>query len=136
VGVLALSLAACALLYLPIAAFSWPTGIPSVSVLGSIAILAVVCTTGGFIVFAALIAEIGPVRSTVITYVNPAVAVLFGVLVLGERLGTASIAGLALILAGSWVSTRARREEPEGAGRPRPEGEFRAAPLLRKRAGR
>ena len=40
-----------------------------------------------------------------ITYVNPVVAVALGVLVLGERPGPAAIAGLLLVLAGSWLST-------------------------------
>ena len=116
VGVLSLSLAACALLYLPIAAISWPTAIPSPNVLASIAILAVICTTGGFLVFAALIAEIGPVRSTVITYVNPAVAAILGVLVLREPLTPAMVVGFVLVIAGSVLATR--RTEREGAAVP------------------
>jgi drug/metabolite transporter (DMT)-like permease len=116
VGVLSLSLAACALLYLPIAAFSWPAAVPSPNVLASIAILSVVCTTGGFLVFAALIAEIGPVRSTVITYVNPAVAAILGVLVLREPLTPAMVVGFVLVIAGSVLATR--RGEMEGTSVP------------------
>jgi drug/metabolite transporter (DMT)-like permease len=115
-GVLALSLAACALLYLPIAAFSWPAVMPSANVLASIAILAIICTAGGFLVFAALIVEIGPVRSTVITYVNPAVAAVLGVLVLHEPLTPAMVVGFVLVIAGSVLATR--RAESEAASIP------------------
>jgi drug/metabolite transporter (DMT)-like permease len=57
-------------------------------------------------VFFALIAEVGPTRSTVITYVNPAVALLLGVTLLDERFTVATAVGFALILAGSVLATR------------------------------
>jgi len=60
--------------YAPVAAVEWPSAVPSANVLVAVAILAVVCTATAFVLFAALIGEIGPVRATVITYVNPAVA--------------------------------------------------------------
>jgi drug/metabolite transporter (DMT)-like permease len=113
VGVMALSLGLCALVYIPIAALQWPTTFPSTNVLGSIVILAVVCTAAAFLIFAALIDEIGPVRATVITYINPAVAAVLGVLVLSEPLTTAMVAGFGLVIAGSVLATR--RETPERA---------------------
>jgi len=73
--------------------------------LGSLAGLGVVCTALGLVVFFQLIAAAGPSRASVITYVNPVVAVVLGVLVLHEHLGLMSVAGLLLILAGSWLST-------------------------------
>jgi drug/metabolite transporter (DMT)-like permease len=84
VGVMALSLAMTAVVFVPIGALSWPSAMPSPAVLGSILVLAVLCTALAFLVFAALVAAVGPVRSTVITYINPAVAALLGVLVLNE----------------------------------------------------
>ena len=69
--------------------------------------LGVVCTAAGLIVFFRLIAEAGPSRASVITYLNPLVAVVVGVVALGEHLGAMSILGLLLILVGSWVSTGA-----------------------------
>ncbi len=84
VGVMALSLSICALVYAPIAIAQRPAVVPSAGVLGAIAILAVVCTAVAFVVFAALIEEVGPVRATVVTYVNPAVAAVLGVAVLKE----------------------------------------------------
>jgi drug/metabolite transporter (DMT)-like permease len=116
VGVMALSLGLCALVYLPIAAVQWPSVMPSTNVLAAIAILAVVCTACAFLVFAALIAEIGPVRATVITYVNPAVAAVLGVLVLNESFSIAMGIGFALVILGSTLATRQSRATRE----PRP----------------
>jgi len=110
IGVMALSLGATALLYLPIALASGPIVVPSGSVLLSIAILGVVCTAIAFQVFAALIDEIGPVRSTVITYINPAVAAVLGVFVLQETLTVAMVIGFVLVILGSTLATRPARE--------------------------
>jgi drug/metabolite transporter (DMT)-like permease len=109
VGVMALSLALCAVVYLPIAAVQLPTVVPSTNVLASIVILAVVCTAAAFLVFGALIVEIGPVRATVITYVNPAVAAVLGVLVLNETFSVAMGIGFALVILGSTLATRPGR---------------------------
>jgi drug/metabolite transporter (DMT)-like permease len=106
VGVMALSLALCAVVYLPISALQWPSVVPSADVIGSIVVLAVICTAVAFLVFAALIDEIGPVRATVITYVNPAVAAILGVLVLRESFTPWMAAGFALVIAGSTLATR------------------------------
>jgi drug/metabolite transporter (DMT)-like permease len=110
VGVMALSLALCAVVYIPIAAGQLPSALPSTNVIASIAILAVVCTAAAFLVFAALIDEIGPVRATVITYVNPAVAAVLGVLVLHENFSVAMAIGFALVILGSTLATRPARE--------------------------
>src|SRR5207253_732805 len=66
------------------------------------------CSALAFMLFFRLIAEIGPSRATVITYVNPIVALALGVAVLGESVTAGAIAGLLLILAGSWLSTDGR----------------------------
>jgi drug/metabolite transporter (DMT)-like permease len=75
----------------------------------------VLCTAGGFVVYAILIGEAGSSRATVITYVNPVVAVALGVALLGERPGAGAVAGLLLILAGGWLSTDGRL--PPGVSR-------------------
>jgi drug/metabolite transporter (DMT)-like permease len=128
VGVMALSLALCAVVYIPIAAVQWPTIVPSANVIASVIILAVVCTAVAFLVFAALIDEIGPVRATVITYVNPAVAAVLGVLVLHETFTVPMALGFALVILGSTLATRRSRSvsealpsTPDGALRPAPE---------------
>jgi drug/metabolite transporter (DMT)-like permease len=113
VGVMALSLALCAVVYAPIAAVQWPSVMPSANVVAAVVILAVICTAAAFILFAALIDEIGPVRATVITYVNPAVAAVLGVLVLGETFSPAMGIGFALVILGSTLATRPSRTVAE-----------------------
>jgi drug/metabolite transporter (DMT)-like permease len=106
-AVMGLSLAVSALLYLPISlATGWPMTWPSGEVVASVVTLAVICTAAAFLVFAELIKEIGPVRATVITYVNPAVAAVTGVLILHETLTLAMVLGFALVIAGSTLATR------------------------------
>jgi drug/metabolite transporter (DMT)-like permease len=109
VGVMALSLALCAIVYAPIAAVQLPSVVPSTNVIVSVVILAVVCTAAALLVFAALIDEIGPVRATVITYVNPAVAAVLGVFVLHETFTVAMGIGFALVILGSTLATRPPR---------------------------
>jgi drug/metabolite transporter (DMT)-like permease len=111
-GVMAVSLAGVAVLYAPIAALQWPAAIPPRDVLVAVIVLAVVCTAAAFLVFAALVAEIGPVRATVITYVNPAVAAVLGVVVLHETLTPAMAVGFGLVILGSALATRPARDAP------------------------
>jgi drug/metabolite transporter (DMT)-like permease len=59
-----------------------------------------------------LIGHAGAARASVITYINPAVASLLGVAILHERLGVGGLAGLALILSGSWLATRGALAAP------------------------
>jgi drug/metabolite transporter (DMT)-like permease len=67
--------------------------------------------------FFALIAEVGPVRATVITYVNPAVAGILGVVVLRETLTLGMGLGFVLVLAGSALATRRAKRAAETARR-------------------
>ena len=122
VGVVAVSLAATAVVYVPFVLLTgaWPTAWPSQAVIASILVLAVVCSALAFLLMVGLVAEIGPVKATAITYVNPAVAIIAGVLVLGERITVWTIVGFVLVLAGSYLVTRRRRvpiaaEGPEEA---------------------
>jgi len=118
-GVIAASLAVTAVVYLPIAAFSFPQEMPSAKVIWSVLGLAVVCTAIAFLLFFALIAEIGSVRATVITYVNPAVAAVLGVAILGEHFTTGMAIGFVLVLLGSALATRPGRTRPsESSGYP------------------
>ena len=118
VGVMSLSLGVTCVVYIPFAALQWPTAVPSPAVIGSIATLAIVCTAIAFLVFAALIDAVGPVRSTVITYINPAVAAVLGVVVLNETLTPAMLAGFALVTLGSVLATRPPRQPAEAAPAP------------------
>jgi drug/metabolite transporter (DMT)-like permease len=108
-GVMAVSLTLTAILYVPIAAGSWPSAVPSTNVVLSVVFLGVVATAAAFLLFGALIDEIGPVRATVFTYINPAVAALLGVVVLQETFTISMGLGLALVMLGSTLATRPRR---------------------------
>jgi drug/metabolite transporter (DMT)-like permease len=123
-GVIAASLGLVAVAYVPIAAFSFPRHVPRASVVASILGLAVVCTALAFVLFFELIAEAGPVRATVITYVNPAVAAMLGVTVLSERFTVGMGIGFALVLAGSLFATRAT---PRAVAEPVAASELEAA---------
>jgi drug/metabolite transporter (DMT)-like permease len=118
-------LAFAAVVYAPAAALTWPSSVPSWRVLAALATLAVVCTATAFLLFFRLIAEVGPARASVITYINPAVAVALGVGVLGEPFTPAMAAAFALIIGGSVLATR--RAAAAGAGSVAP-GVRRGAP--------
>jgi drug/metabolite transporter (DMT)-like permease len=105
-GVMAAALTAGAIGYAPAAIPALPTAWPRASVLVSIALLAVLCTAVAFLLLFALVAEVGPVRATVITYINPAVAVGAGVLILDEPFTAATAIGFVLVIAGSVLATR------------------------------
>jgi drug/metabolite transporter (DMT)-like permease len=109
-------LAFASVIYAPFAAVAWPAALPSAKVLAAIAGLAVVCTAVAFLIFFALIAEVGPARASVITYINPAIAVTGGVWLLGERLTAAMAAAFVLILGGSVLATRPGQRAGQGAG--------------------
>jgi drug/metabolite transporter (DMT)-like permease len=109
-GVIAASLGLSALAYAPLAVIQFPDSVPSSHVLLSIIGLAVLCTAIAFVLFFELIAEVGPVRATVITYINPAVAALLGVVVLNEAFTGGMAVGFALVLAGSMLATRGSRQ--------------------------
>ncbi|MDQ6774032.1 MAG: DMT family transporter [Candidatus Dormibacteraeota bacterium] len=112
VSVMTPALLFCAVLYAPLAVLQRPQVMPSPNVIASVVVLAVVCTALAFLLFPGLIAEIGPVRATVITYINPAVAALLGVAVLGETFTGAMGAGFVLVLAGSALATGQARRPP------------------------
>jgi drug/metabolite transporter (DMT)-like permease len=114
VGIMAVSLTLCALVFAPIAATQWPAVVPSAQVLIAIVVLATVCTAAAFLLFGALIDEVGPVRATVITYINPAVAAVLGVLVLHETFTVPMAIGFVLVIAGSIFATRSRQAEAPG----------------------
>ena len=90
------------------AALTAPGRLPSGGAFASIVVLGLLCTAIAFVIFNVLILEAGPARASVITYLNPVVAVGLGVLLLGEQPDAGTVAGLLLVLAGSWLSTDGR----------------------------
>ncbi len=106
-GVITASLLMAGVAYAPWGLTHWPTRWTAESA-ASVAGLALITTALAFVLFFELILEVGPSRSTVITYVNPAVAILLGVVVLGEPFTVGIALGFPLILAGSWLATSHR----------------------------
>ena len=113
-GVNAAALSATALLFLPLAARSYD-GMPSTRAVLAVLALGLVCTALALVLFFALIAEAGPNRALVITFVNPAVAVLLGIALLHERLTAGTAVGFPLVLAGCVLATRRTATAPRSA---------------------
>jgi len=105
-GVVAVSLSAVAIVYAPVALLTWPEETPPARALLAVVALGVLCTAIAFVVFFRLIAAVGPARSTLITFVNPAVAVAVGAIFLDEEITGTTVGGFALVLAGCWLATR------------------------------
>jgi drug/metabolite transporter (DMT)-like permease len=115
IGVITASLVLTAVFYAPAGALTMPASL-SAATIASVAVLSVVCTVVAFLLFFALIREVGPSRTTVITYVNPLVAVLLGVVLLGEPFTLGIAVGMPLILAGSVLATSRGRGDAAGSG--------------------
>ena len=117
-AVVAASLVITAAIYTPMGLLDSP-GSVSAETVAAVVTLALVCTVLAFALFFALIHEVGPARSTVITYVNPLVAVLLGVVLMGEPFTAGIAVGLPLILLGSVLGTapslKAARAKPDAA---------------------
>ncbi len=107
-GVVAVSLTLCAVAYIPIVLLGdgLPSSVPSGGVIASVVLLASICTAAAFLLLFALVGEVGPVRATTITYVNPAVAVVAGAVVLGEPVTMWTVIGFAMVVAGSYLVNR------------------------------
>ena len=114
-GTITLALLAVGVFYLPIALLT-QHDLPTLRATGSLVALGVLCTALAFIAFFALIREVGPVRAPLFTYVNPIVAILLGVLLLGEPLSPGLLAGFPLVVVGCWLPATGgrlrRRREP------------------------
>lgn len=112
-GVIVSSLLIVAVVFAPLGIAQWPRDAQP-SALIAVALLGVLCTAAAFVALFALVREVGPVRATVITYINPAVAIVAGVLLLGEAVTVWTIAGFLAIVAGSFLVQR-RPGSPEPA---------------------
>ncbi|MFT4299856.1 MAG: DMT family transporter [Aeromicrobium sp.] len=105
----AVCLGLAAAVYAIPAALTWPTESPSAEVTASLVGLGLLCTALAFLLFFALIREVGTSRAVVFTYVNPAVAVVAGIVLLGETLTVSMAAAFGLILCGCLLATSGRR---------------------------
>jgi drug/metabolite transporter (DMT)-like permease len=108
VGMSGLVMAASALLLLPVALATPPDSFPSFGPIAAVVTLGVLGTGAAFVIFYWLISTVGPARTLIVTYVAPGFAIVYGSVFLSEEITVATIAGLALILAGSWLSAEGR----------------------------
>lgn len=116
--VVAASMVLAALVYAPAAILTAPGAWPSAKALLAVAVLGVLCTAAAFVLFFELIAEVGPIRATVVAYLNPAVAVAAGVLILDEPFTVGTAVGFVLILSGSYLATGARARPGRSGAEP------------------
>jgi len=107
-GAITLALLAVGITYLPLALLTQHE-IPTVRSTVSLVALGILCTAVAFIGFFALIGEVGPVRAPLFTYVNPIVAILLGILLLGEELSAGLLLGFPLVIAGCWFAATGGR---------------------------
>ena len=108
IGVAAWVMVASTVLLLPAAVLTPPATAPDLGAVASVAVLGVLGTGVAFAIFYDLIARVGPARSFIVTYLAPGFAVVYGATLLDEAITVATIAGLALILAGSWLAAEGR----------------------------
>jgi drug/metabolite transporter (DMT)-like permease len=116
IGVVGASFVLAALVYSPVALTHLPKRL-SPEEITSVIILVVVCTAAAFLIFFALIGEVGPARATVVTYFNPVIAVVLGVAILHEHFTVGFALGVPLVLLGSFLGTGGGRQpvtETEG----------------------
>jgi drug/metabolite transporter (DMT)-like permease len=111
IGIMASALTITGVVYVPIVLVTDgpPGALPSGKVVWSVLALAAVCTAAAFMLLFALVNEVGPVRATTITYLNPAVAVVAGALVLHEPVTVWTVVGFALVVTGSYLVNRGGR---------------------------
>jgi drug/metabolite transporter (DMT)-like permease len=108
VGMSGLVTGASALLLLPVAFATRPDSFPSLGPVAAVGTLGLLGTGFAFVVFYWLISTVGPARAWIVTYVAPGFAIVYGSVFLSEEITVATIGGLALILAGSWLSVEGR----------------------------
>lgn len=119
-GAVTLSLLMIGVGYLP-AALLTQHELPTTQSVVSVAALTIFCTALAFLAFFALIAEVGPARAPLFTYVNPVIAIALGVIILGEPLTWGLLVGFPLVIAGCWLAATggtARIRRPPGAPPP------------------
>jgi drug/metabolite transporter (DMT)-like permease len=95
-----------AIIYIPVAFIEWPESVPTTKSLLALLALGIFPTAIAFVIFFKVIVDLGPTRASLVTYINTAVAVLLGIIVLGEPLTIGILLGLPLILFGSYTAGR------------------------------
>jgi drug/metabolite transporter (DMT)-like permease len=111
-----------ALVMLPAGLLDFPDSVPDLDAVASLLTLGVVCTGFAFVLFHSLVATDGPARASLVGYIAPVFSIFYGVVLLDERFTAATLAGLVLILGGSWLAAGGelptRRGDVTTAGEP------------------
>jgi drug/metabolite transporter (DMT)-like permease len=93
-----------ALVTLPLGLMHVPESVPSVEAIASLVTLGVICTGFAFVLFHSLVATDGPEKASLVGYIAPVFSIFYGVVLLDESFTAATLAGLVLILGGSWLA--------------------------------
>jgi drug/metabolite transporter (DMT)-like permease len=110
IGLVGLSAAMVAIIYAPTTILTWHQTNPTTKGILAVIVLGVVCTATAFLVMFELIKTIGPIRVTLVTYVNPAVAIILGIIFLSEKITAGTIIGFPLVLIGSYLASSKKKE--------------------------
>jgi drug/metabolite transporter (DMT)-like permease len=116
IGVAAWVMVVSTVLMLPAAAIGFPGSAPGLGPVAAVVVLGVVGTGVAFAIFYELIATVGPARAFIVTYLAPAFAVVYGATLLDETISVATIAGLVLVLIGSWLAAEGKLRLPGRRG--------------------
>ena len=127
IGAVTVTMGASALMTLPFALATFPSSVPDLETFGALSALGVFGTGISFVLFYTLIADIGPSKTSLVAYVAPGFAVIYGVTLLGEDFTAATLAGLILILGGSYLAAEARSPAPPAADAEPPEADVSCA---------
>lgn len=110
-GIVAATMGIAALVLVPVVPFTAVHG-PGLDTVGAMIVLGVGGTGVAFLLFYTLVGEVGPARASLVSYIAPGFSVVYGAALLGESVGVATVAGLVLILAGSYLGAGRRPRQP------------------------
>ena len=116
IGVVTATMLASAILVLPVALWSLPSDAPGAGPIAAIAALGAGGTGLAFVIFYTLIANVGPAKASIVAYIAPVFAVIYGVAFRDEAFTLGTLVGMALILGGSWIAGQARAPTSTRAG--------------------
>ena len=102
----------------PLAAATWPATPPSARAWAELAFLGIASSGLGFLLYYRLLRNVGAVRATSVTLLNPPVSMIGGALYLGEPITLRMVAGAAVILAGTGLALGLYPRRPGGGARP------------------
>ena len=106
IAISGISMAITAVIFAVPAALTFPTQTPSLKATSSLIGLGAICTAAAFYYFFKLLTQVGSARASVVTYINTAVAIGLGVILINEPLTLGIFIGFPLVLIGSYLASR------------------------------